>query len=242
MMNTPPEADNVGERSEQYAKVSHEQLARQCLTVYKPRPGEAGDLWTPTFGPVEVPPGWEFLPRGDAFITRQVKKGPHWTLMGRFNKGGRYTPVLGVYAPAEAIATARASAKQTEEKRAPAREKSRARRDKAEEQYRAEFEQACLRFLGFAPEHEELARSIARHATERACEKHSGRVGRTSRLSLDTKAELAVRAGIRHLHTNYEEHLSEHLTEEDYYEVKGDAQADVDRFLQQHSARKDGVH
>ena len=242
MMNMLPGIDDVEPRSGQRTEVSLAELAQQCLTVYRPRPGEAGDLWTPNAGVVEIPPGWGFLPRGNAFITRQVKQGPHWLLKGRVNRKGRYTPVLGVYAPAEAIAAAQARAEQTEEQRAPAREKSRARRDQAEERHRAEFEEACFQFLNLAPQHEELARSIARQASERACEKHSGRVGRTSRLALDQKAELAVRSCIRHAHTDYEKYLAGELPEATYRAVKDDAQADVDRFLRQHRVRGDGVH
>jgi hypothetical protein len=239
MTNTVPDADGITSHGDDQAAVSPAELAGRYLTVYRPRPREAGELWTPIFGPVEVPHGWEFLPCGDAYVTRQVKQGPHWVLKGRFNRRGGYTPVLGAYAPTEAIAAARVRAQQTEEQRAPIRERSRTRRDQAEERYRAEFAEACLRFLDFAPEHQELACSIARRATEQACEKHSGRVGRTSRLELDQKAELAVRACIRHAHTDYEEYLVGKLPEMAYREVKDDAQAAVDHFLYQHRVQED---
>jgi len=237
MTKTLRDADGITPRNNEHAAVSPAELAQRCLTVYRPRPGEAGELWIPSVGPVDVPAGWEFLPRGDAYVTRRVKKGPHWMLKGRFNKRGGYTPVLGVYAPAEAIAAARVLAEQTEKRRAPVRQRSRARRDLAEERYREEFEQACLRFLNFAPEHAELACSIACQAAERACEKRSGRVGRTSRLTLEQKVELAVRACIRHAHTDYEQYLVAELPEMEYREVKDDAQADVNRFLCQHRVR-----
>jgi hypothetical protein len=241
MTNVPPEADAAPRPNEQGAEAPPEDLARQCLTVYRPRPGEEGDLWAPTVGPVEIPPGWDFLSRGEAFITRQVKKGPHWVLKGRFNNRGGYTPVLGVYAPAESIAAARVRDKQTTEQRARARHGSQTRRDEAEKRYRVDFEQACVQFLDLAPEHEEFARSIAREVTEHACVKHSGRVGRSGKLPLADKAALAVRAYVRHVYTDYEQYLPKGLEEEDYWEVKGDAQAEVDRFLQQHRAGGSGV-
>ena len=53
-----------------------------------------------------------------------------------------------------------------------------------------------------------LADQIANAAATRASEVGSGRVGRTSTLTLAQKAELAARAHIRHHHTNYEDQLA----------------------------------
>jgi len=64
------------------------------------------------------------------------------------------------------------------------------------EEYRKQFEEACFRFLGFAAAHTDLARSIAAETAAHACETGSGRVGRTTRIAMDEKAALAVRAHI----------------------------------------------
>jgi hypothetical protein len=208
--------------------------------VYRPRPGEEGDLWTRDFGLIRIPDGWQFLPRGDAFVTRHVKKGQHWVLLDRFNKKGGYTPVKGVFAPTAAIEEAKAAAEATKARREQARPKAARRREKAEAQYRHKFEEACLRFLNFAPTHHELAQKIASETTAVACQKYSGRVGRTNRLNLAEKAALAVRAYIRHNYTDYDSNLPAdcwgYFAEDEYREVKALAHAEVDQFLEEHRA------
>jgi hypothetical protein len=72
-----------------------------------------------------------------------------------------------------------------------------------------------------------------------AAEVGSGRVGRTTKIPLEKKAELAVRAYIRHNYTDYEERLDSvkiPLEQDDflYREIKAEAQEDVDIFLSQH--------
>ena len=45
------------------------------IDVYDTKDG----LWNPEHGSVELPAGWEFLPSGDTFVTRQVKSaGTYW--------------------------------------------------------------------------------------------------------------------------------------------------------------------
>ena len=210
------------------------------LPVYRPRPGEEGDLWTKDFGIIRIPQGWEFLPRGDAFVTRRVKKGPHWVLWGQYNKKGGYAPVKGVFAPAAAIEEAQATAGATKTKREQSRPKAARQRERAETQYRRAFEEACVRFLNFAPNHRELAQAIASKTAATACQKYSGRVGRTSLLDLDEKAALAVRAYVRHNHTDYDSNLPpfddrwSSLADDAYREARAMAHAEVDRFLKEH--------
>lgn len=79
----------------------------------------------------------------------------------------------------------------------------------------------------------------------------SGRVGRTSKLSLEEKAELAARAYIRHNHTRYEDRLMNagplepDLDDPLYRELRARAHEEVDRFLERRrrkgksAARKD---
>ena len=218
---------------------SSAELEKQILIIYPSRPEEKSDYWTPEYGNVDIPDGWEYLPRGNAYLTRQVKKGLHWILKGRYNRKGGYRPVKGIYAPAEAIEAAKADARATEAKRAQAQLMAQARRGKAEERYRRKFEQACLEFLDFSPVHRELAREIASQTAEWACEKYSGRVGRTCLIDLQEKVALAVRAHIRHRYTDYENQLPsffDYCKDEMYHQVRAKVQLKVTRFLEEHRA------
>lgn len=99
--------------------------------------------------------------------------------------------------------------------------------------------EACLHFLNFSPAHLDLAQQIAANTTAWACQKLSGRVGRTSRLSLEEKAALAVRAYIRHRYTDYESNLpipDDYFADEAYWEVRAFAHEEVDQFLEVHRA------
>jgi hypothetical protein len=223
--------------------VADEDRARQHLEVYDTKNG----LWHPEFGELAQPGGWEYLPAGDAFVTRRVKTaGVYWVL---FRPKGRreHRRQLGLLAPAETIATARAAADATASRRELARAAGARQRDKNEAAYRVEFEAAVMRWLGFSPEHAALAREIAQGAANRAAVVGSGRVGRTQTLTLEARAELAARAFIRHRYTDYGEQLfALELTElddgidadiagvGDYREIKQAAQREVDAFLERH--------
>jgi Uncharacterized conserved protein (DUF2293) len=204
-------------------------------------------LWHPELGELAQPGGWDFLPAGDAFLTRRVKvAGVYWVV---FRPKGRreHRRQLGVLAPAEAIASARASADTTAARREIQRATSARQRDRSEAAYRAEFEDAVIRWFGFAPEHAALASEIAHGAADRAAVVGSGRVGRTKTLGLEDRAGLAARAFIRHRYTEYEDRLIAHELSEfdqgikadiaeagDYREIKQAAQRQVDDFLEQH--------
>jgi hypothetical protein len=45
------------------------------LWVYHRRDGQEG-IWCPPFEDLPLPPGWEFLPPGDAFVTRDIGQIP----------------------------------------------------------------------------------------------------------------------------------------------------------------------
>jgi hypothetical protein len=114
-----------------------------------------------------------------------------------------------LYAPSATISEARAEAGRTEERRARQRASNDRRRANTEAAYLADFTAAVLAWLAFAPEHEELAISIADAAAHRAVEVGSGRVGRTRTLPLEERAALAARATIRNRFTDYEDTLVE---------------------------------
>lgn len=211
--------------------------ADEVLRVYASRTLDNG-WWCPSYGDLESPQGWEFVPRGDAFVTRQVKKlGPHWVVVRR---GKGYTETLGLLAPPASIETARVLASETAARREAVRAASGERREKQEQVYRQQFAEAVLRILDFAPRYRALAQKIAEEAAQQATEVGSGRVGRTAKLTLEEKAELAARAYIRHHHTRYEERLMKAgLFEPDhgdpvYRDLRARAQEEVDEFLEQH--------
>src|SRR3972149_10782939 len=82
----------------------------EILWVYPPRT-ETEKWWCRQYGNIDIPEGWESLPPGDAFITRQVKlRGPYWVAV-KAAKG--YTRTLGIWAPKENIDIARKLAEET---------------------------------------------------------------------------------------------------------------------------------
>lgn len=212
-------------------------LTGEHLDVYDTKEGP----WNPDHGDLEIPEDWDFLPRGDAFVTRTVKAaGPYWTAWQPRSRNRPHRRKLGLWAPRANIDAARVKAEQTQEARARQRAESARNRARAEERYREELEAAIVTFLAFAPEHAALAREIAREAVARAAVVGSGRVGRTRKLAIEDRAALAARAYIRHRHTDYETNLDDGVLDADrgddflYREVKANAHAVVDTFLEKH--------
>lgn len=208
----------------------------EILWVYPPRT-ESENWWCRQYGNIEIPEGWESLPPGDAFVTRQVKlMGPHWVAKKRA-KG--YTTTLGIWAPKENIEAAKKLAEETTAQREAERVVSREQREKKEAKYRERFAEAVYAYLNFSRSYQKLARDIAKAVTELAMEVGSERVGRTSKLTLEEKAMLAARAHIRHNYTVYEDQLLGFdfpLEPDDYLyrEIKSEAQEAVDEFLYRH--------
>ncbi len=207
--------------------------SNEILWVYPPR-AESEKWWCRQYGSVEIPKGWESLPPGDAFVTRQVKlMGPHWVAK-KPAKG--YTRTLGIWAPKENIEAARKLAEETTAQREAKRVVSRKQRERQEAKYRERFAEAVYEYLSFSARHEKLARDIAKSVAERATEVGSERVGRTSKLTLEEKATLAARAHIRHNYTKYDDRLVNPELILDphgylYHEIKSEAEEDVDEFL-----------
>jgi hypothetical protein len=207
------------------------------LDVYDTKDG----LWNPVHGSVELPAGWEFLPSGDAFVTRRVKAaGTYWVAWRPRGRNRPHRRKLGLFAPTAAINSACAEAERTTAQRARQREVNARHRDKVEDSYRGEFAAAVLAWLDFTSEHAALAERIAAAAADRAAVVGSGRVGRTKLLPLEERAALAARATIRHQFTDYDDRLVEHdpfETEVDDFEyrtIKDAAQDSVDDFLCAH--------
>lgn len=175
------------------------------LDVYDTRQGP----WSPDHGDIKIPAGWEFLPSGDAFVTRQVKgDGLYWVAWRPRGKGRPHRRRLGLWAPTEAIERARALAEQTVEQRLRHRGQGALQRARTEDRYRADLAEAIYGYLAFAPRYHEIASQIAQGAAVLAATVGSGRVGRTRTLPLEERAALAARAWIRHNLTDYEDGLA----------------------------------
>jgi hypothetical protein len=215
------------------------ELAREPLDVYE---GKDGGYWHPDHGVLELPEGWEFLASGDASLTRTVKAdGAYWTLWRPRGRNRPHRRLLGVIAPAPAIAEARAAADETAAQRATKRAAGARSRERAEGRYRVEFADAIRSWLAFRPEFAALADEIAVGAAARAAEVGSGRVGRTKTLTVDERAALAARAFIRHRYTDYDDQLFEgelegegYLDDFAYRQIRAEAHEHVDEFLADH--------
>jgi hypothetical protein len=206
------------------------------LDVYDTKQG----WWNPDHGNLEIPNGWDFLPTGDAFLTRTVKAaGIYWPCWRPGSRNYPHRRLQGLWAPAATIHAAEERGRETKAKRALTRERSERSRGRQEQRYQDEFRVVVLRFLDFSPAHAVLTEQIAAETAAHAAVVGSGRVGRTRLLSPEQKAELAARAHIRHRYTSYHHQLDqipfEDWDEDNVYrEVKGAAQHAVDDFLNDH--------
>ena len=208
------------------------------LTVFAGTP-EATTWWSPECGEVEVPGGWGFLPSGDHFVTRDVKsRGTYW--IAKIKSGRYYAKPIGIWAPSQNIATAQELSRKTKEQREARQAASKLRREKQESEYEARFAKEIYTYLDFGPEHEKLAHDIAEGASKFAAEVGSGRVGRTTKLSLEEKAIRAAKAYIRHHHTEYEHELDDMgpMARDFYPAIRAEADQAVERFLSRHRKRR----
>lgn len=158
-------------------------------------------LWS--FGKtVDIPKGYVEVPTGDPFITRKIKALAK-TVYVRMNKRKRsgYSRAIGILATKKVVEKALNEAEATENIRAEKRVLSAVYREKREIKARGRTTQKVLESYPNMPEDE--ARQIVGHAFEVG----SGRVGRSSLFELDAKIDLAVKAHVRHVHTEYEELL-----------------------------------
>jgi hypothetical protein len=151
-----------------------------------------------------VPAGWDFLPAGDAAITRSVKlKGSTWVLKVR--KGKREIS-LGIWAESTHILASQeeVEAKRSTPEYARTRQRDLARRETKQQTYVGEFFIEVVRFLDFHPRYEIEAQGLSEKITAHATPVGSGTVARTERIPLAKRAEAAVIAWMRHQTTAYD--------------------------------------
>jgi hypothetical protein len=165
-----------------------------------------------------------FLGSGDAALTRRATAfSSRNAVVVKFSRRRKRNERQGILVEAGAIEKARESCLQDEARREVARRKRQARELVADEEYKKAFREEILRVFPSCPPEE--AGEIARHA----CEKYSGRVGRSAAArEFDEEAiVLAVRARIRHRYTDYDELLADGLG---VAEARGEVRGIIDRI------------
>lgn len=151
-----------------------------------------------------VPEGWSNLPAGDASVTRKLKSlGPTWTVQ---EKKGRKSFSHGVWAAKEDIAAAKAlvDAQRADPKHQKKLAQAKVRREEKEVVFGEDFQQAIIAFLNFDRKYQTLVQQLAELVKEHAVPVGSGTVARSSSVTLEDKAALAVMAWMRHQTSHYD--------------------------------------
>ncbi len=166
-------------------------------------------LWS--FGKsITIPDGYVEFETGDAYLTRKVKQMANRVFIRmKRHKRLKVSRPVGILAPADVVVAAREEAAQTAEARQKKRAAGAASRQRKEAKTRNTVKQRMLELYPMMPSDE------AEEITEHAFEVGSGRVGRSSMVELDGKIELAVRAHVRHSHTDYDRLMDEGWDRED---------------------------
>ncbi|KAI1390598.1 uncharacterized protein F4822DRAFT_426446 [Hypoxylon trugodes] len=162
-----------------------------------------------------IPRGYMFVPKGNSYITMNCRKqtkeqnSPMYVVLD--NKKQQ----VGIRVPIAVYQKVQQQEKATHASRAQATKR---RDDKTVSKLKSAI-------LGLFPQlpAEELP-LVVKHATT----KHSGRVGRTATKSIAEKASLAVRAHVRHLHTEYDKLLRSGTSRDD---ARKQVQKDIDAVL-----------
>jgi hypothetical protein len=147
----------------------------------------------------------DYLPRGDATLTRRARKYSRLSaVVVRFSRARRRYERQGILVEPEAIEKAEQECLSDEEQRIAQRERAAVRRATQDQRLVAEMAQSIRRLYPNCPAEE--AEKISRHTAERG----SGRVGRSAAgRNLEERArELAVAAWVRHRLTDYDTLLS----------------------------------
>jgi hypothetical protein len=146
-----------------------------------------------------------FLPRGDTALTRRASKHSQLrAIVVRFSRRRRRDERQGILVEQAALERAKRECAADAPARERAREKAALRRAKEDERYVAEFAKHVGDLFPGCPVAERGA------IAKRACQKYSGRIGRSAAaLTFDPEViAVAVRAHIRHNHTSYDQMLA----------------------------------
>ncbi len=146
-----------------------------------------------------MPDGYIFVPKGDVYITKNCRKKTHEADKTLFVVVDKKSKPVGLRCPTNIYNTVMSLGKATATKRAEAVLK----RDTAIEE---NFEEAIVKLFPTIPKAE--VQQVLKHSLK----KHSRRVGRTNKVALQDRVKLAVRAHIRHVHTDYDKLLKQGLS------------------------------
>lgn len=174
----------------------------------------------------------EFLPTGDAALTRRAKKNSAlYAVVLKFSRARKRYERQGLLVQAEALAEAEAQCLEDAEVRHRRAERNAEKRAELDEQFVKQFAARIRKvFPSCPPNREDLI-------AEFACRKYSGRVGRSAAAKqLDENAvRLAVIAHIRHVETKYDELLGKGI---DRHEAREQVQGQIERVLLQWERKK----
>lgn len=147
-----------------------------------------------------------FLGAGDACVTRRARKySPIAVVVLRWSRSRKRYERQGLLVTGEAMERAEEECLGDVEVRERRQMAAATRRDQLDAGYIQRFAEETRKRFPAAPA------GVETRIAEHACEKHSGRIGRTAAAKdLDPEAiELAVRAHIRHCFTRYDELLAQ---------------------------------
>jgi hypothetical protein len=167
----------------------------------------------------------EYLPRGDAALTRRAKKGSRLSAaVVQWSRTRKRYERQGILAEEEAIAAAEVECFADAELRERRRERDAQRRMAEDKRFVADLAEAIRTQFPGCPS--ERADRIAQHAGARS----SGRIGRTSAgRALDPDAvRMAVVAAVRHEETHYDDLLTQGLPR---LEARERVRGDIDELL-----------
>eukprot|EP01134_Creolimax_fragrantissima_P002233 CFRG2233T1 len=202
---------------------------------------------------VSVPRDWVLVKPGDPMLTRRIKKDGSFMVVKGYrkwktenrakNKGQKTNDIHigeGVWAHMDRVNDIR---KQVEAEKAKPEytrtlDKGRMYREKMQDVYSDEFEDAVITFLLFTPEHKDMAEKLAREVVKHAIPVGSGTVARTMKISMERKAELATMAWMRHRVTDYEK-ISIPKGKGERRKVRNKLWDECKKILQQYRSRID---
>ncbi|EZH75774.1 hypothetical protein ATO12_03025 [Aquimarina atlantica] len=169
--------------------------------------------------------GYVLLPPGDAAMTRRSKK--HSTLCGvvwAWNQRRKRYERQGQLVEEIAIEKAKLECLKDQDIRAEKNRKAAIVREQQDKEYIVNFASAIRRRYPNCPIKREY--DIAKHA----CEKYSGRVGRTANAKKfdDKMIDLAVEAHIRHAETNYDNQFGKGKRKK---EIRKEVRSDINQVL-----------
>jgi hypothetical protein len=150
----------------------------------------------------------------------------------RFSRARKRYERQGILVEQAALERAEQECLADSDAREAARARAVERRARIDDEYVKKFEQRIGDLFAACPPTNR--RSIAEHA----CEKYSGRVGRTAAAKefYPDTIELAVRAHVRHQYTRYDELLGQGMDRQDARRIVG---GEVDEMLQRWRAAAD---